>query len=83
MVSPLILATLTAGMAGLVPSLVPVQTDVLPAAGDCSAAAAQVVSETGGQLLSAQPSGDSCVITVLVQGNGTERPRKVRVKVPM
>lgn len=53
--------------------------------GDCSAAAAQVVDETGGQLLSAQPAGDgqSCIITVLVQGDGSSRPRKVRVQVPM
>jgi hypothetical protein len=49
---------------------------------DCSEAAAEVVAKTGGQLLSVQPSGDSCVITVLVQGNG-ERPRKVTVKMPM
>lgn len=53
--------------------------------GDCSAAAQQVVDETGGQLLSAEPSGDgqSCVITVLVQGDGTSRPRRIRVQVPM
>lgn len=82
MASPAILATLVAGLTVPVPG-----TDgrdrFMLSDGDCSAAAAQVVSETGGQLLSAQPSGDSCVITVLVQGNGSERPRKVRVKVPM
>nr|WP_316653315.1 hypothetical protein [uncultured Gellertiella sp.] len=53
--------------------------------GDCSDAASRVVDQTGGQLLSAQPSSDghSCIITVLVQGDGTSRPRKVRVQVPM
>ena len=53
--------------------------------GDCSAAAQQVVDQTGGQLLSAQPSSDgqSCIITVLVQGDGTSRPRRIRVQVPM
>lgn len=53
--------------------------------GDCSQAAAQVVDQTGGQLLSAQPSSDgqTCVITVLVQGDGASRPRKIRVQVPM
>lgn len=53
--------------------------------GDCAAAAQQVVDETGGQLLSAEPAGDgqSCVITVLVQGDGTSRPRRIRVQVPM
>jgi hypothetical protein len=53
-------------------------------ASDCGSAASRVVRETGGQLLSAQPSSDgqTCVITVLVQGNG-ERPRKVTVRVPM
>ncbi len=42
----------------------------------------KVVRETGGQLLSAQPSkdGQSCIVTVLVQGSG-ERPRKVTVRV--
>lgn len=52
-------------------------------AGDCSAAAAQVVAQTGGQLLSATPQGNACVVTVLVPGNGNERPRKVTVRVPM
>ncbi len=53
--------------------------------GDCTAAAQQVVDETGGQLLSAEPAGDgqSCIITVLVQGDGTSRPRRIRVQVPM
>jgi hypothetical protein len=53
-------------------------------AGDCGDAASKVVQETGGQLLSAQPSNDgrSCIVTVLVQGSG-ERPRKVTVRVPM
>jgi predicted S18 family serine protease len=53
---------------------------------DCSAAASRVVSQTGGQLLSATPQqqggGTVCVITVLVPGNGDERPKKVTVSVP-
>lgn len=55
------------------------------AGGDCSAAAQQVVDETNGQLLSAEPTrdGQSCIITVLVQGDGTTRPRRIRVVVPM
>ena len=54
-------------------------------AGDCGSAASRVVRETGGQLMSAQPSSDgqTCVVTVLVQGSGSERPRKVTVRVPM
>jgi hypothetical protein len=65
-------------------AVLPVMTPTLVARSnvDCSEAAAQVVAKTGGQLLSVQPLGDSCVITVLVQGNG-ERPRKVTVKAPM
>lgn len=51
--------------------------------GDCSSAAAQVVAQTGGELLSAKPDGNSCVVTVLVPGNGNARPRKVTVRVPM
>lgn len=56
---------------------------VVEIAGDCSAAASQVVAQTGGQLLSAIPQGNACVITVLVPGSGSERPRKVTVRVPM
>ena len=59
----------------------PTSTLVARANSDCSEAAAEVVAKTGGQLLSAQPSGDSCIVTVLVQGNG-QRPRKVTMKVP-
>jgi hypothetical protein len=57
------------------------------ASGDCSAAAAQVVAQTGGQLLSATPSNQGgqavCKVTVLVPGAGNERPKKVTVTVPM
>lgn len=53
---------------------------------DCASAASRVVSQTGGQLLSATPSnnGDQivCVVTVLVQGDGNARPKKVTVSVP-
>jgi hypothetical protein len=82
MASPLSVATAAAIMAGSSVLPVTTPTQVAHASGDCSEAAAEVVAKTGGQLLSAQPSGDSCVITVLVQGNG-QRPRKVTVKVPM
>ena len=57
--------------------------DVIQAGGDCSAAAAEVVAQTGGELLSAQPRGDACVVTVLVPGKGNARPRKMTVRVPM
>jgi len=50
---------------------------------DCSAAAAQAVGETGGQLLSARPSGGTCVVTVLIPARDNERPRKVTVRVPL
>ena len=53
---------------------------------DCSDAAAQVVGQTGGQLLSAsaKTSGGKvvCQITVLIPGNGYDRTKKVTVKVP-
>lgn len=56
-------------------------------ANDCSAAAAQVVAQTGGQLLSATPADQGgqpvCKVTVLVPGAGGERPKKVTVTVPM
>ena len=84
MSSPVIIAALAAGLAGFAPPEISVPTgSVVRVAGDCSAAAQQVVSETGGELLSAQPTSDGqCVITVLVPGNGG-RPKKVTVKVPM
>ncbi|WP_283194963.1 hypothetical protein [Rhizobium sp. AN80A] len=82
MASPMSVAALAVWLT--VPSPSPDNTHnlLVRVAGDCSEAAQQVVDKTGGQLLSVQPSGDSCIITVLVQGNG-QRPRKVTVKVPM
>lgn len=49
----------------------------------CDGAARQVVASTGGQLLSVTPSGNgTCQVTVLVPGQGDERPRKKTVTVP-
>jgi hypothetical protein len=50
-------------------------------AADCRAAAARAVAELGGQLLSVRESGGECVIVVLVPRNGSERPRKVTMRV--
>ncbi|MFN3636238.1 MAG: hypothetical protein ACK4UZ_10955 [Rhizobium rhizophilum] len=50
-------------------------------AADCREAAARVVAEVGGQLLSVHESGGECVIVVLVPGSGNERPRKVTMRV--
>ncbi|WP_435663286.1 hypothetical protein [Hoeflea sp.] len=59
---------------------------IVRVAADCSDAANRVVGQSGGQLLSAsaQTQGGQavCVITVLVPGNGNERPKKVTVSVP-
>ncbi|PST26465.1 hypothetical protein C7U60_05475 [Mesorhizobium plurifarium] len=83
MSSAMTIAALAAGLAGFSPPAVNMPAVVVRVAGDCSAAAAQVVAETGGELLSAQPTGDGqCVVTVLIPGNGG-RPKKVTVKVPM
>lgn len=61
-------------------------TRVMRMAANCSSAAAQVVGQTGGQLLSASAKTVGgrtvCVITVLVPGSGNERSRKVTVSVP-
>lgn len=85
MTAPLTVIALAASLAGFsLPASSPDEASVVLAAGDCGAAAARVVAETGGQLLSAQPSGDgSCTVTVLVPGQGDERPKKVTVRVPM
>ncbi|MGV1835316.1 hypothetical protein ACQZ6C_11180 [Rhizobium rhizogenes] len=82
MASFISIAAAAALMAGSTVLPTPTPTPVARVNSDCSEAAAEVVAKTGGQLLSAQPSGDSCVVTVLVQGNG-QRPRKVTMKVPM
>lgn len=64
-------------MAGTVPVL---------AAGDCSAAAARVVAQTGGQLLSVRPVSQGgrtvCNVTVLVPGKDNARRKKVTISVP-
>ena len=61
-------------------------TAIVQVAVDCSDAAAQVVRQTQGQLLSAsaKTSGGQtvCEITVLIPGNGYDRPKKVTVQVP-
>lgn len=83
MASPVTIAVLAAGIAGFAPPAVSAPAVVVRAAGDCSAAAAHVVAETGGELLSVQPTSDgNCVVTVLIPGNGG-RPKKLTVKVPM
>ncbi|QCI98327.1 hypothetical protein [Agrobacterium larrymoorei] len=89
MASPLIIATLVAGLSGFSAPQADLRAgafegQVVRVASDCSGAVSKVVRETGGQLLSVYPSNDgqSCVVTVLVQGNG-ERPRKVTMRVPM
>ncbi len=53
-----------------------------PVRGDCSAAAREALSENGGTLLSVEPVGNECVITILVQNSG-ERPKKKVVHKPM
>ena len=68
MASPLLITALAASM--ILPG--PVETGAL-----------RDVAQTGGELLSAQPKGDTCVVTVLVPGKGNARPRKVTVRVPM
>jgi len=83
MASPLLIAALAASLTLTGPFDTGASSDVAEVASDCSAAAAQVVAQTGGELLSAQPKGDTCVVTVLVPGKGNARPRKVTVRVPM
>ncbi|MBD8553167.1 hypothetical protein IFT84_01375 [Rhizobium sp. CFBP 8762] len=81
MASPLIIAVLATHMAGFAAPGGDVSYQLARAANDCSQAAAEVVDKTGGDLLSAQPTGDgACIVTVLVKGNGG-RPKKVTMKV--
>jgi hypothetical protein len=83
MASPLLITALAASLILPGPVVTGSAGDVVQVAGDCSDAAAQVVAQTGGELLSAQPKGDVCVVTVLVPGKGNARPRKMTVRVPM
>jgi hypothetical protein len=80
-----ILAAGLAGFAGFQPERAAALDYLILVSGDCGSAASRVVHETGGELLSAQPAGDgqTCVVTVLIQGKGNERPRKVTKTVPM
>lgn len=73
------------GVFGTRPAAAAASDYLVMVAGDCGAAAEQVVAETGGRLLSAEPAADgrSCKVTVLIQGNGGERPRKVTRTVSM
>ena len=80
MTSPIIIAATAASMAFLAP---PAGDRMQTIAADCSDAARQVMAETGGELLSAQPRNGVCVVTVLVPGKGNARPRKITVRVPM
>lgn len=53
---------------------------------DCSAAASQAAAQTGGQVLSVQASNQGgqtvCVVTVLIPGEGGERPRRTTITIP-
>ena len=55
-------------------------------ANDCTASAQKVVTQTGGELLSAsmaKQNGQSvCKITVLVKSSSGQRPKKMSVTVP-
>lgn len=75
-------ALLSAGLGLSAGSATGIDAKVITVGGDCSGAAAQVAAQTGGQVLSAQPSNGQCVITVLVPGNGGP-PKKMTVRVPM
>ncbi|MGQ3211638.1 MAG: hypothetical protein ACT6U0_09450 [Shinella sp.] len=83
MASPLLITALAASLILPGPVTTGAGSNVALIAGDCSDAAAQVLAQTGGELLSAQPKGDTCVVTVLVPGKGNARPRKVTVRVPI
>lgn len=50
--------------------------------GDCRAAVAQALQQSGGTLLSVRPSGGQCLVTVLIPGKGNARPRKETIPVP-
>ncbi|KGF68215.1 hypothetical protein LL06_17755 [Hoeflea sp. BAL378] len=79
-------ATMSPGVSAQPGPRAPDGAAIIRVAADCSGAAAQVVGQTGGQLLSASATSEGgqtvCEITVLVPGSGNERPKKVTVRVP-
>lgn len=84
MASTLIIAAVAGALSGLSPSTPPVAAAplVTQASGDCSAAAARVVAQTGGELLSATLKGNMCEVIVLVQEKGQERRTRIKKTVP-
>ena len=85
MASTLIIAAVAGALSGLPAAAAPVTAvpHVIPVAGDCSAAAARVVAQTGGELLSATLKGNMCEIIVLVKEQGQERRTRVKRTVPL
>ncbi len=83
MSSPILIALLAVGLSG---QSVPPRADggaVLLAAEDCAAAAARVVAETGGILLSAIPRSDgTCEVIVLKNKEGERREKIIRREQP-
>ncbi len=75
-------ALLSAGLSMSSGSAVGINAKVIKVGGDCSAAKAKAEAQTGGQVLSVQPSNGQCVIVVLVPGNGGP-PKKVTMRIPM
>ncbi|MBW3098673.1 hypothetical protein [Pseudohoeflea coraliihabitans] len=79
--------TWTSLLLGAALSVSPIAASPALAAGDCAQAAARVVGQTGGQLLSATPTNRGgqtvCEITVLIPGTDKARPKKVTVSVPL
>ena len=54
--------------------------EVIVVRGDCSAAAREALSENGGTLLSVEPVGNECVITILVRTAEEEGRAQADVK---
>ncbi|HET7411765.1 MAG TPA: hypothetical protein VFJ18_03800 [Pararhizobium sp.] len=86
MAASFLMMSLAAGaiaFGGMGAAALPSQVEL--ASADCHAAAERVVSRTGGQLLSVSAESvhgrTVCKVTVLVQGNGSKRPRKTTVTV--
>ena len=83
MSSPILIAVLAVGLSGQGAPLPAAGGAVRVAAEDCASAAARVVSETGGILLSAIPRGDgTCEVIVLKNKEGERREKIIRREKP-
>lgn len=81
-----VLGAMLPGATPPIPAAGPADQPLLVAAADCSGAAAEAASRTGGQVLSvssrSQGGRTVCVVTLLIPSRDGGRPRKTTMTIP-